>query len=342
MNKRPLSLNGLRGFIAAARYLSFTQAATELHLTQSALSRQIQSLEVELGMPLFLRSTRHISLTPAGEALFRATLAGLQSIDQTVARLRATQGRKQIVVTTFASCASLWLIPRLSGFSAAHPDVDVNCIATDRAVDLDAENVDVALRCTQLPVSEDEGSFLFPECVVPACAPSLLAREPGIRVPADLARHTLLKNEEAVEMIFPWLSWESWFEQQQCRMPAARSALRFTNHDQVIQAAIAGQGVALARVGLAAELIADGRLAMPFGAGSPSPFSYYLVTSQTARQRPEVKAFVAWILAEAEKARPLVERLIDRSRATVPGRPSGPRGPRGSSGSPRPPRRPRA
>lgn len=320
MNKRPLSLTGLRGFVAAARQLSFTQAAQELHLTQSALSRQIQSLEDELGLPLFLRSTRRVSLTPAGEALFRATVAGLQNIDQTVARLRATHGRKQIVVTTFASCASLWLIPRLSGFSAAHPDVDVNCIATDRAVDLDAENVDVALRCTQLPVDEDEGHYLFPECVVPACAPGLLDNGPGIRVPADLARHTLLKNEEAVEMIFPWLSWESWFEQQRCGMPAVRSALRFTNHDQVIQAAIAGQGVALARGGLAAELIADGRLAMPFGVGAPSPFSYYLVTSQAARQRPEVNAFVAWILVEAKKARPLIERLIDRGRAVAPNR----------------------
>ena len=328
MNKRPLSLNGLRGFVAAARHLSFTLAATELHLTQSALSRQIQSLEEELGLPLFVRSTRRITLTPAGEALFRATVAGLQSIDQVVARLRASEGRKQIVVTTFASCASLWLIPRLSGFSTTHPEVDVNCIATDRAVDLDAENVDVALRCTRLPVPEDVGHFLFPECVVPACAPGLLAREPGIRVPADLAQHTLLKNEEAVEMIFPWLSWERWFEQQQCRMPEARSALRFTNHDQVIQAAIAGQGVALARGGLAAELIADGRLATPFGVGAPSPFSYYLMTSQAARQRPEVKAFVDWILAEAEKARPLVERLIDRRQTTPPDRPVATRGAR--------------
>lgn len=321
MTKRPLSLTGLRGFAAAARHLSFTQAALELHLTQSALSRQIQSLEAELGLPLFIRSTRRMSLTPAGEALFRATVAGLQGIDQTVARLRSTHGRKQIVVTTFASCASLWLIPRLSRFSAAHPEVDVNCIATDRAVDLDAENVDVALRCTQLPVSESEGCFLFPECVVPACAPALIAQGPEIRTPADLAAHTLLKNEEAVELMFPWLSWEAWFEQQHCSMPATRSALRFTNHDQVIQAAIAGQGIALARGGLAAELIADGRLATPFGGGAPSPFSYYVVTAQAARQRPEVSAFVAWIQAEAEKARPLIERLIDRGRAV----PAGPR-----------------
>lgn len=320
MNKRPLSLTGLRGFAAAARHLSFTQAASELHLTQSALSRQIQALEDELGLPLFVRSTRRMTLTTAGEVLFRATVAGLQTIDQAVTQLRAAHGRKQIVVTTFASCASLWLIPRLSRFSAMHPDVDVNCIATDRAVDLDAENVDIALRCTQLPVDPDEGQYLFPECVVPACAPSLIDRGPPIRTPADLSAHTLLKNEEAVEMIFPWMAWETWFEHQHCPMPAARSALRFTNHDQVIQAAIAGQGVALARGGLAAELIADGRLAMPFGVGAPSPFAYYVVTSQAARQRPEVKAFVAWILVEAEKARPLIERLIDRGRPAAPGR----------------------
>lgn len=315
MNKRPLSLAGLRGFLAAARHLSFTQAAQELHLTQSALSRQVQALETELGMPLFIRTTRHIALTSAGEALFRATMTGLQQIDQTVSRLRASRGRKQIVVTTFASCASLWLIPRLHGFSAGHPDVDVNCIATDRAVDLDAENVDVALRCTQFPVAAEDGDYLFPECVVPACSPGLLANGPAIATPADLARHTLLKNEEAVEMIFPWLAWESWFELQGCKPPTARSALRFTNHDQVVQAALSGQGVALARGALAAELIASGRLVLPLGTGAPSPFSYYVVTSRESRQRPEVQAFVAWIRKEAELARPMVTRLIDQKRA---------------------------
>lgn len=317
MNRRPLSLVGLRGFLAAARQLSFTRAAAELHLTQSALSRQIQGLEEELGTPLFLRSTRQITLTTAGEALLRAATAGLKQIDDTVTRLRASNARRQIVVTTFASCASLWLIPRLHGFSAVHPDVDVNCIATDRAVDLEAENVDVALRCTALEMPDTNAHFLFPEFVLPACSPALLAKGPPIRIPADLAKHTLLKNEEAVELIFPWLAWESWFEAQGIKIPAARSALRFTNHDQVIQAALAGQGVALARGALAAELISSGRLALPFGAGSPSPFSYYVVTSPQSRQRPEVQAFVAWIEQEAVKTRPLVEKLMGENKTSA-------------------------
>lgn len=317
MNRRPLSLVGLRGFLAAARQLSFTRAAAELHLTQSALSRQIQGLEEELGTPLFLRSTRQITLTTAGEALLRAATAGLKQIDDTVTRLRASNARRQIVVTTFASCASLWLIPRLHGFSAVHPDVDVNCIATDRAVDLEAENVDVALRCTALEMPDANAHFLFPEFVLPACSPALLAKGPPIRIPADLAKHTLLKNEEAVELIFPWLAWESWFEAQGIKIPAARSALRFTNHDQVIQAALAGQGVALARGALAAELISSGRLALPFGAGSPSPFSYYVVTSPQSRQRPEVQAFVAWIEQEAVKTRPLVEKLMGENKTSA-------------------------
>lgn len=312
MNRRPLSLVGLRGFLAAARQLSFTRAAAELHLTQSALSRQIQGLEEELGTPLFLRSTRQITLTTAGETLLRAATAGLKQIDDAVTRLRASNARRQIVVTTFASCASLWLIPRLHGFSAVHPDVDVNCIATDRAVDLEAENVDVALRCSSLDMPDADAHFLFPEFVLPACSPALLAKGPPIRLPADLAKHTLLKNEEAVELIFPWLAWENWFEEQGLKSPAARSALRFTNHDQVIQAALAGQGVALARGALAAELISSGRLVLPLGAGSPSPFSYYVVTSAQSRQRPEVQAFVAWIEQEAEKTRPLVEKLMGK------------------------------
>lgn len=319
MNKRPLSLIGLRGFLAAARHLSFTRAAADLHLTQSALSRQIQGLEEELGTPLFVRSTRQMMLTTAGEALLMAAGAGLKQIDDAVARLRASSARRQIVVTTFASCASLWLIPRLHGFSAVYPDVDVNCIATDRAVDLEAENVDVALRCTAHDTGDANAHFLFPEFVLPACSPALLAKGPPIRAPADLARHTLLKNEEAVELIFPWLAWENWFEAQGLKSPAVRSALRFTNHDQVIQAALAGQGVALARGALAAELISGGRLALPFGAGSPSPFAYYVVTSALSRQRPEVQAFVAWIEQEAAKTRPLVEKLMGKFAPTGSG-----------------------
>lgn len=313
MNKRPLSLIGLRGFLAAARHLSFTRAAQDLHLTQSALSRQIQALEDELGQTLFVRSTRQMTLTAAGEALLRSATAGLKQIDDTVGRLRASSTRRQIVVTTFASYASLWLIPRLHGFSAAHADVDVNCIATDRAVDLEAEGVDVALRCTSMKLQAPDADFLFPEFVLPACSPGLLASGPPIRTPGDLGQHTLLKNEEAVELTFPWMSWESWFQDQGGKVPAARSALRFTNHDQVIQAALAGQGVALARGALAAELISSGRLVAPFGAGAPSPFSYYVVTSDLSRQRPEVQAFVAWIRDEATKARPLMEPLIRKT-----------------------------
>lgn len=311
---RPLTLAGLRGFASAARHLSFTRAAEELHLSQPALSRQIQTLEDELGVPLFVRTTRRIALTLAGEALARAVQAGLKTIDECVERLRAVDARQTISVTTFASFASLWLIPRLARFADAYPKVDVNCIATDRLVDLDNDNIDIALRCSSMPIAASDGEYLFDEFLAPACSPALLDAGPALETPADLRHFTLLSNEVATETRFPWLSWERWFEAQQVPL-AARSQLRFTNHDQVIQAALAGQGVVLARGALTAELIAAGRLALPLGAMTPTTFRYYVVTGSRARQRPEVGAFVDWVRAEAAASRQLQKPLIDAEAA---------------------------
>lgn len=320
---RPLTLHGLRGFLAAARHLSFTLAANELHLTQSALSRQIQALEEEIGQALFLRYRRQISLTPAGQSLLKAVSAGLRHIDEGVEELRAPRLRRQIVVSTFASFASLWLIPRLQGFSQSHPDTDVVCMANDRAVDLERENVDVALRCTHLPPDGPYGRILFPEFVLPVGSPTLAAT---LNTPADLSRHTLLANEEMVERLFPWLSWEAWLARRQLPVPESMPRLRFTNHDQVIQAALAGQGIALARGALVADLIDRGRLAPvlldlaipeePEGvAGAEAGgtgYRYNLLWSSHAARRREVQDFIAWVESEAQSTRDQIEYLRTR------------------------------
>lgn len=304
-----MSLAGLRGFLAAARASSFTRAADELHLSQSALSRQIQGLEDELGARLFVRGTRVLGLTPAGERLARAAAAGLRQIDECVAALRLAGGRRQVALTTFASFASLWLIPRLHRFGAAHPDVDVNCMATDRLVDLDGEGVDVALRSTPQRLTAPEAERLFDETMIPVCSPALLASGPPPRVPADLAAHTLLRHDAASEALMPLLSWDGWAEAAGVAPPAARSELRFSNHDQIIQATLAAQGVALARTPLVVELLADGRLVPLFGGAVRTEHRYYVITSRAGRDRPEIRDFVAWVVDEARRVRPLLERF---------------------------------
>lgn len=311
MNKRPISLAGLRGFLAAARLGSFTQAAAELSLTQSALSRQVQALEEEVETPLFLRTTRKVSLTAAGLRLQQAVMAGLAEIDAAVAEIRPGAGSRAISVTTFASFASLWLIPRLAGFSEQQPGVDVNCLTTDRLVDVDAEGIDLALRAlppARWPAGE---AGLFDELVVPVMSPALFAASP-VTTPADLARHTLLAFEPRYEVMFPQLGWPSWFAHTGVPPVKPVSTLRFSIHDQVIQAALAGQGVALARAALIAELLRDGRLVPVLGGPMVSERRYFAVLSQRAKQRPEVAAFVSWIEAEATRTRALLDEVFSR------------------------------
>ena len=309
MNKRPISLAGLRGFLAAARHGSFTLAAGELNLTQSALSRQIQGLEDELETPLFLRTTRKVSLTPAGVRLQQAVAAGLAEIDAAVNEIRPGAGVRPISVTTFASFASLWLIPKLAAFAERQPGVDVNCMATDRAVDLDAEGVDLALRAISRQRWPADDPGLFDEIAVPVMSPALMAALP-VQAPDDLAHHTLLAFEQKYEAVFPQLGWPNWFARRAGKVVKPVNTLRFSNHDQVIQAALAGQGVALARGALIAETLRDGRLIPVLGPPLASDFRYFVVVSERAKGRPEVLALVDWVKAEATHTRQLLAEVF--------------------------------
>ena len=319
MNRdRPISLSGMRGFLAAVKHLSFTAAAVELHLSQSALSRQIQGLEAELGKALFLRNARRVTLTPAGEELARAARAGLKTIDDGVTRIRAVRQRRSVSVTTFASLASLWLIPRLSVFAASHADVDVNCIAADRAIDLLQEDIDVALRAMPKPPPGADCQLMFEDMIIPVCGAALAEQGRVPRRVADLTAQTLLRMDEATERSLPWLSWDHWLEQAGAGDLNPRANLRFSNFDQVIQAALSGQGVALARAPLVVELLLQKRLLTPLGSVKLSGRGYYLITSEASRQRQEVRDFIKWIGEEAAQTRELLKRATrDIGRAAA-------------------------
>jgi LysR family glycine cleavage system transcriptional activator len=306
---RPLAVGSLRAFDAVARRLSFRAAAEDLHLTQPAVSRQIRGLEDEIGAALFLRGTRHVELTNAGATLLRAVAPLLAQLDATVRHLRSAQRRQPVGVATFASLASLWLLPRLAGFQAEHPAIDIRVSAADALVDLDDPDIDLALRYC-LPADAPPGSTeLFGEVLTPVASPALLARQP-LRVPDDLAQHTLLEEDDPRPSA-EYLSWRHWLAQHATPglQPRGWIYLNFTY--QQIQAALAGQGVALARLALVRESISRGELIEPFGAAgrSGSPFAYWLVRWPARRQRPALAAFESWLLAQAAATRAAVQAV---------------------------------
>jgi LysR family glycine cleavage system transcriptional activator len=290
----------MRAFEAVARRLSFRAAAEELHLTQPAISRQIRSLEEELGAPLFLRGTRHVELTAAGASLVRAVAPLLDRMDATVRQIRTAQGRSKVGVTTFASFASLWLLPRLQEFQSSHPGIDIRISAFDTLAEEDDPELDLALRYCHPDDAPPGSTMLFGEVLTPVISPALK----GLNAPADLARHTLLEEDDDRPSA-EYLSWRHWLRLNAppSLQPKGWIYLNFTY--QQIQAALAGQGVALARLALVGESLERGELVEPFGVGGRvvSPFAYWLVRWPERRERPELAAFEAWVLKQAAMTR---------------------------------------
>ncbi|MSQ62987.1 MAG: transcriptional regulator GcvA [Betaproteobacteria bacterium] len=295
------SLDLLKGFEAAARLLSFTKAGDELYLSQSAVSRQIQGLEEQLGVRLFERRHRAIELTEAGQALYAASAQVLATMHAVTGRLRAGRGRQTLAVTTTQAFASLWLIPRLAGFTRTHPELDVRISAETRVLDLERDGLDLAIRHGPASLSGPHALRLFGERVFPVCSPKLM-KDPKrpLRVPADLRHHVLLKFDDP-EGRHPWLHWKTWLEIERLTDLRPAGSLSFSGYDQIIPAAIAGHGVALGRSPLVREAIASGELVAPFKRSADPARAYYAIVSKNSAGRPEVADFVAWLKEEAKK-----------------------------------------
>ena len=305
-SQRPLGVGPLRAFEAVARRASFSAAALELHLTQPAISRQIKGLEDELGAPLFLRGTRRVELTVAGTALLRGAIPLLQRLDTTVRQIRSARSRRHVSLTTFASFASLWLLPRLPLFQQAHPDIDIRISANDTLVDLDDPDIDLALRYCHPDVAPTGATRLFGEVVTPAVGRGLaeqaaLGQAPPLATPADLARYTLIEGDDA-QPSSACRSWRSWFRAQGLAQLEPQRELVLTYDYQKVQATMSGQGVMLARLALVGESIERGELVEPFGPARrmASPYAYWLIELANGQAaRPEVGLFAAWLSAQA-------------------------------------------
>ena len=295
------SLDLLRGFEAAARLLSFTRAGEELHLSQSAVSRQIQELETQLGVPLFERRHRSLALTPSGRELYPAASQVLATMRAVTDRLRAAAGQRIVAVTTNVTFAALWLVARLARFTRENPGVDVRIQADTRLHDLERDGFDVALRYCPPEVAGPDALRLFGETVFPVCSPGL-AGDPNrpLRTPQDLANHVLLHIDDP-EGQTPWLSWRAWLEAEGVGELQPSANLRFTNYSEVIPAALAGQGVALGRSPLVREALKEGTLVAPFRRRAESSRAFYVVSLPAASRRPEVARFIDWALAEARR-----------------------------------------
>ena len=305
------SLDLLKGFEAAARHLSFTRAAEELFLTQSALSRQMQTLEEQLGMPLFERRHRQLLLTEAGQMLQATAKAVLDELTQAVAAIRRDEAAQPLTVSTNQPFASLWLIPRLSRFRERHPGIDVYISADNRIVDLERERIDLAVRYCSEAMAPPGSPRLFGEKLVPVCSPGLAAdRSRPLKRPEDLARHILLSIDDERGR-FTWLNWSAWLAAIGIHQLTPAGSLRFNHFDQVIQAAVDGQGVALGRVPLIDNLLRERKLVAPFRNRYMTTRAYYIVRAEHAAARPEAQAFVDWLQEEAREEAAIAELAPD-------------------------------
>ncbi len=313
-NARLPSLDLLRGFEAAARRLSFTRAGEELHLTQSAVSRQMQELEAQLGAQLFERRHRALALTEAGRQFYAAAAQVLATMRAATDRLRAQTGRRALAVTTTHSFAALWLIPRLAGFTRAHEGVDVRISADTRVQDLARDGLDVAIRHGPASLAGPNAERLFGERVFPVCSPTLLRdKSRPLKAPADLSQHVLLTYDDP-DVRHPWLHWRTWLEVEGLAELKPAGRISFSGYEQIIAAAIAGHGVALGRTPLLKDALASGELVAPFKRSADPARAYYAVVSPNAQGRPEVADFIAWLKREVGDAPREAPR--ERSRKT--------------------------
>jgi LysR family transcriptional regulator, glycine cleavage system transcriptional activator len=301
LRTRPISAGHLRAFEAVARHLNFRAAAEEMALTQSAVSRQIQALEEEVGASLFLRHTRAVELTGAGAQLLMAVTQSLPRIDGAVRQIRQSAGRRTVALTTFASFASMWLIPRLEQFQRDNPEIDIRIDASDAPQALELSDVDMALRYGPMATIPAQAIRLFGEQLTPVVSPWLLKSGAALKKPADLADFALIEAGDAHQSHLEWLTWRRWFDEHRLPKLQPKRWLYFNYAYQMVQAALTGQGVVLARLPLVAESLANGDLVEPLpNQRLDSPMAYWLIIGPRSGQRPEITAFCDWLMAQSK------------------------------------------
>lgn len=292
MVRRLPPLNALKAFEAAARHESFTKAAQELHVTQGAVSHQVKSLEAELGFRLFDRERQRLRITDAGRSYLEVVRDAFDRIASGTERLLQRQNAGALTVTTSPNFASKWLVHRLGRFAEAHPEIDLRVSASLHHVDFVREDIDVAIRHGDGRWPGLHVTRLFVEELFPVCSPTLLQGRKALRTPADLKDHTLLHLDRRDD-------WGKWLAAAKATGADLTRGPVFNQASMAIDAAIDGQGVALARTALAAWDLMAGRLLRPFRLALAVPYAYWFVCPKVNAELPKVSSFRGWLLAEA-------------------------------------------
>ena len=301
----------LRAFEAAARHLSFKKAAEELHVTPAAVSQQIKGLESYLGVPLFRRLTRALELTDQALAMLPKVREGFDCLAAAVDTTRRQQSGS-LTVTAPPSFATQWLISRLPRFTSVHPEVELRLSSGPDSVDRRGETalfdealIDPRQDASVVAIRYGTGSYpgysvdrIFAPEYVAVCSPALLSGAAPLRVPADLCNQVLIHDETIGDETRQAL-WSEWLQAAGLPDIDADRGPRFSNSVLALEAALAGQGVALVLKLLVAADVAAGRLVIPFDLALPSPYAYFLVTAEAVARREPVAAFRRWLLAEA-------------------------------------------
>src|ERR1700727_1835978 len=296
MSARLPSLNGLRAFEAAARHLSFTVAASELNVTQTAISHQIRRLEEELGLRLFVRQNRALTLTPEAKDYLPGVRAAFNDLRLATDRLLRKDNENVLTVSTLASLAAKWLLPRLSAFQEAHPGIDVRITTSTALVDFKSGDVDAAIRYGRGDWPGLHADWLMADQLFPVCSPALLSGKHPLRCPEDLRDHVLLHTSNANSD-----DWRLWLTA--AGLPANISRQPGLTFDLIlvtVQAAIDGLGVAMGRTSYVEADIAKGRLVVPFKIALPADGGFYLVSPEARADSPKLAAFRQWLIASVQ------------------------------------------
>ncbi|HEX7558936.1 MAG TPA: transcriptional regulator GcvA [Usitatibacter sp.] len=289
MAQRLPPLSALRPFEAAARHESFSRAAGELHLTHGAVSRQVRALEQHVGIELFSRHGKRVTLTPEGRAFAERIRNALQEIAQAADALASRKRDPRLTVSVLPSFASRWLMPRLIRFMDAHPKIEVNVLATNALADFTHDGVDVAIRFGRGPWPSLACERFLDDEYFPVASPRL-NRGKLPKDPAELLRLRIMREDRNY--------WELWFEAAGVPLASPLEGPSFNDSTYALQAAARGEGVALARRSIVGEDLERGTLKRLFRIAVPSRESYWFVSPRERAHSPKVKAFRDWVKAE--------------------------------------------
>ena len=289
--RRLPSMTSLVVLEAVARRLSFTQAAAELNVTQAAVSRQIHALEQELGFPLFRRLHRRVELTERGRMLAQVLSQSCALIDQTLTSVRSQSEADELAIGASVAFTQLWLLPRISEFRRRHPDTKIRLITQDAPLDLERDQVDVAIRYGDGAWPDGRSVLLCEDDLFPVCSPDYAAAHRLPDTAQGLLAHPLVDYEASNP---GWIGWKEWLAAFAADRPA-RPMLRLSYYSDVIHAALAGHGIALGWNRLIEDLLAQGRLRRVTDLRLHTRGAYFVVIPNRESPKPNVQAFVAWL-----------------------------------------------